>query len=145
MKKFVYWMIFSMVFLAAAGQPGNAAVKTEIPATGHVIVVTYFHNTMRCPTCHKIEDLSNQAIQSGFSKELSSGKLIWRVINVDEPQNEHYNADYQLYTKSLIVSEVKNGKETRWKNLEKIWTLVGDEGQFESYVHDEVADWLKAL
>ena len=153
-RKLIYFMIFGMVFLAIAaipdnppanaGQQDSAAVNPEIPATGHVIVVTYFHNTIRCPTCHRIENLSDQAIHSHFSKGLLSGKLIWRVVNVDEPQNEHYNTDYQLYTKSLIVSEVKDGKEVRWKNLEKIWTLVGDENQFDNYVQTEIADWLKA-
>ncbi len=69
--------------------------------------------------------------------------LIIRVINVDEPENKHYNDDYQLYTKSLIISEMKDGKEERWKNLEKIWVLVRDDEKFDAYVKDEITDWLK--
>ncbi|MDO9264459.1 MAG: nitrophenyl compound nitroreductase subunit ArsF family protein, partial [Desulfosalsimonadaceae bacterium] len=78
-----------------------------------------------------------------FENELKTGKLVFRVINVDESANEHYNTDYQLYTKSLIVSDVKDGKEVRWKNLEKIWEFVRDEEQFDKYVHAEIKDWLK--
>jgi hypothetical protein len=38
----------------------------------------------------------------------------------------------------VILSRVENGKETTWKNLEKIWELVGDKGAFVKYVQDEV-------
>ena len=140
------WLIFFMLAFAvqtvsAGDKAGDKAREIQKPA--HSIVVTYFHTTMRCPTCHKIEELSTQAVKSHFVKELSTGKVVWRVINVDAPENDHYNKDYQLYTKSLIVSEVKDGKEVRWKNLEKIWELVRDEEQFNKYVHTEIKDWLK--
>ena len=137
-------MMAAPAFSADLAKPAKTeTAKTEAPKPAHSIVVTYFHNTMRCPTCHKIEELSTQAIKFHFEKELSTGKLVFRVINVDEPANEHYNTDYQLYTKSLIVSEVRDGKEVRWKNLEKIWEFVRDEEQFDKYVHTEIADWLK--
>ena len=147
-KKSIYPLMFCMVCMIMMAAPAFSAdaakaVKTEVPKPAHLIVVTYFHNTMRCPTCHKIEELSTQAIKFHFEKELKAGKLVFRVINVDEPANEHYNTDYQLYTKSLIVSEIKDGKEIRWKNLEKIWEFVRDEEQFDKYVHTEIADWLK--
>jgi hypothetical protein len=87
--------------------------------------------------------LSADAIRSNFSEALKNGTLVWRVINVDEPGNQHYNKDYQLYTKSLIISEVKDGKEIRWKNLEKVWTFVRDDQKFEQYVTSEIHDWLK--
>ena len=142
--------IFGMVmmtvpaFAADTDKPAKTeTVKTEVPKPAHSIVVTYFHTTMRCPTCHKIEELSAQAVKFHFEKELLTGKVVWRVINVDEPENDHYNKDYQLYTKSLIVSEVKDGKEVRWKNLEKIWVLVREEEEFDKYVDAEIKDWLK--
>ena len=153
LKKSIYplmFCIFGMVMMTAPAFSADAAksvktetVKTEAPKPAHSVAVTYFHNTVRCPTCHKIEEQSTQAIKFHFEKELKAGKLVFRVINVDEPANEHYNTDYQLYTKSLIVSEIKDGKEVRWKNLEKIWEFVRDEEQFDKYVHTEIADWLK--
>jgi len=52
--------------------------------------------------------------------------------------------DYELYTKSVVLSETKNGKEVRWKNLDKVWTLLGDEAAFKKYVRDEVSAYLKS-
>lgn len=102
------------------------------------IIAYYFHGIRRCPSCMKIEAYSQEAIQTGFAEDLKSGKMEWHVINIDESPNEHYEKDYQLYTKSLILSQIENGKETTWKNLEKVWELLGDKDAFIKYVQDEV-------
>jgi hypothetical protein len=102
------------------------------------IIAYYFHGIRRCPSCMKIEAYSQEAVQTGFAEDLKSGKMEWHVINIEEPPNEHYEKDYQLYTKSLILSRVENGKETKWKNLDKVWELLGDKEAFIKYVQDEV-------
>ena len=147
-KKYSWLLAFLIVFTlmmttpAFSGETGKVQ-KTDVNQPSHYLVVTYFHTTFRCPTCHRIEELSSQAVKANFAYELKTGKVVWQVINVDEPENKHYNKDYQLYTKSLIISEVKDGKEVRWKNLEKIWTLVRNEAKFDEYVKTEIMEWLK--
>lgn len=148
MKLIKRHMVSLVFFIFMTALPSFSADKADAPkpdATpmSHYISATYFHTTARCPTCHKIEQLSSQAVTSNFENELKTGKVVWRVINVDESENKHYNTDYQLYTKSLIISEVKDSKEVRWKNLEKIWTFVRDEEKFDAYVKTEINDWLK--
>ena len=140
------WLLFLMFTLTvcdafASEKTGN--VKTEIQKPAQYLVVTYFHTTARCPTCHKIEELSDDAMKSNFGDALKSGKLVWRIINVDEPENKHFIQYYQLYSKHLIVSEMKDGKEARWKDLKDIWTLVRNDEKFENYVKTEINDWLK--
>jgi len=138
---------FILIIVMTAAPAFSADVgktpKTDVKPLPHYISVTYFYTTVRCPTCHRIEELSSQTVKANFADELKTGNVVWRVINVDEPENKHYNKDYQLYTKSLIISEVKDGKELRWKNLEKIWTLVRNEEKFDNYVKTEIKDWLK--
>ncbi|GAK54466.1 hypothetical protein U14_05751 [Candidatus Moduliflexus flocculans] len=107
------------------------------------IKVYYFHGTARCPSCKTIEELTNFAIVNGFKKELESGVLEFNAINVETPENQHFIKDYQLYTKSVIVSEVIDGKERRWKNLEKVWQLLMQEKAFTMYVQQEVSAYLE--
>jgi len=107
------------------------------------VIAYYFHGTMRCPTCHKLEQYSKEAIETNFKDALASGKLEFKVVNVEDKGNEHYGSDYQLYTKSLILSLVKDGKEIKWKNLDKIWEYVGNKQRFIDYVKSGVADLLK--
>jgi hypothetical protein len=90
----------------------------------------------------RIESFSREAIETGFGEELKNGNVAWRLVNLDEPANKHYIDDYQLYTKSVIVSEVRNGKEVRWKNLAKVWQFTNDKKAFKRYVEDEVRAYL---
>jgi hypothetical protein len=110
---------------------------------GAHVIAYYFHGTMRCPTCYKLEQYSREAIEANFKDSLRSGKLEFKVVNVEDKGNEHYTGDYQLYTKSLILSLNKDGKETKWNNMNKIWEYVGNKQRFIDYVKSGVANLLK--
>jgi len=74
--------------------------------------------------------------------DLKGGTLEWQVINIDEDANKHYIKEYQLYTKSVILSHVKDGKEVAWKNLDKVWTLLGNKQDFVDYVQAETRTFM---
>lgn len=107
------------------------------------VYVYYFHGSMRCPTCYKLEQYSKEAIEGNFKSELASGKLELKVINIEEKGNAHFINDYQLYTKALVLSLVKDGREVKSRNLHKIWELVGNKDKFIAYIKEEVANFLK--
>jgi hypothetical protein len=107
------------------------------------VIAYYFHGTARCPTCYKLEQYSKEAIETNFKDALASGKLEFRAVNVEDKGDEHYGSDYQLYTKSLILSLVKDGKQIKWINLDKIWEYVGNHQRFVDYVKSGVAELLK--
>jgi hypothetical protein len=154
---FIVGLSIMFCFLACqAGQPKSqkqsaakeplaaapaASIKTDTAkasvATGKIIVY-YFHNNMRCPTCYKLENYAKSEVESSFADAIKNGKLEWKTVNVDDKGNEHYNDDYKLYSKSVIVSTIKDGKESSWKNLDKIWELVHEEGKYREYIRNEV-------
>ena len=103
----------------------------------------YFHGSMRCATCYKLEQYSKEAIESNFKSELASGKVEFKVINIEEKGNVHFINDYQLYTKALVLSLIKDGKEVKSKNLNKIWELVGNKDKFIEYIKEELTNFLK--
>jgi hypothetical protein len=103
----------------------------------------YFHGTMRCPTCRKLEQYSKEVIERNFALDLASGGLAFKVVNVEERENEHYVKEYNLYTKSLVLSKVIDGKEISAKNLDKIWEYVGNKQKFSEYVTREIREFLK--
>ena len=65
-----------------------------------------------------------------------------KVINVDEKENSNFSKDYQLFTRSVVVSDIVNGKETQWKNLQKVWELVRNEEAFKEYIQNEIKAYL---
>jgi len=114
------------------------STQTAQSDTGDKVVVYYLHLNRRCQTCKKLEAYSHEALEDGFAKQLADSSIIWRVVNFEEKDNEHYGAHYQLYSQSLILSQVHNGKEIPWENLDKIWELVGHKDKYLSYVQNEL-------
>ena len=130
------------VVVAASGAPvvapptAAATAVAEAPAASAGIRVYYFHGTTRCATCKTIEAYAHEAVASAFAPELKAGSLEWTVVNVDEPANQHFTRDFQLYTRSVVVVDAKDPK--RFKVLDRVWQLVGDKAAFQKYVEQEI-------
>jgi len=86
---------------------------------------------------------SYEAIRKSFPTALEEGTLLWKPVNLEEPGNKHFVEQYSLFTKSLIITEVKGGKQIRWKNLNRVWELLGNQEKFFNYVTHEVRDYLE--
>jgi len=131
-----------------ASRPSDTSAPAETPkadqADARKVVAYYFHGNMRCMTCRAIEANARQAIETGFPDALKDGRLQWRVINVEEPRNEHYVTDFKLTTRSVVLQETVGGKQTRWKNLDRVWELIRDKDAFLPYVRKETRDYLGA-
>jgi hypothetical protein len=123
------------------GDGGSASVKE----TSRKFVAYYFHGNFRCNNCRKIEEYSREAVDLYFSEQLKTGELTFKVINTDEPENKRFVEDYQLYTRSLVIAEFKDGKQVKWKNLAKVWDYLNDKEKFYEYVKSEIQNYLEQM
>lgn len=130
----------SAVVLAQAPTPQPAQRVDQKP--NRQIVATYFHGDVRCATCRKLEADARAAIEKAFAAELADGRLVFTAVNVDRPENAHFNEDYKLVTRSLVLTEEVDGKVVRFINLEKIWQLVRNEDAYRDYVVGNVRSYL---
>ena len=122
------------------------AQTAKTPAAGPSrIIAYYFHVTVRCTTCKTIEAYSREAISNHFKNDLDRGRLEWQVVNVQLPENKHFIQDYQLFTKSVVLVHIANGKQLSYKILNDVWELVGDKAQFQAYIDKEVRGYLARL
>jgi len=133
----------STISKAQAGEAGAVTSKKE-KDTGYVIAY-YFHGTYRCSSCRAIEQYSHEAIEENFPYQLETKKLFFKAVNVDLSKNQHFIRDFQLYTRSLIIVEFKNGKQVGWKNLEKVWYYLYDRDAFHEYVRSEIQKSLEKI
>jgi hypothetical protein len=122
---------------------GDGPVATTGAGAGHVTVVYYFHGTKRCHTCRTIEALTREAVESAYSAELADGAVEIRTVNVDEPQNAHFVADYELSMRSVVLVEVVDGVEKRWQRLDEVWQLVDDRDAFVDYIIDNADGFVR--
>jgi hypothetical protein len=148
-------LLIGLTFPAAFGA-SPAASKAAYPAANDAtakkavsspearkLVVYYFHGDARCVTCRKFEALTEEIMRTRFAEDVRRGRVEYRVVNVDDRANSHFVADYGLFTKSVVLSDVRDGDQTRWKNLDKIWEKVRDEAAYRRYIEDEVRSFLK--
>lgn len=138
---FVVASVVALVIKNSSDTGADAVATPEIAGTNGKVVVYYFHRTQRCPTCNKIEELAAKVVKSKFAGALESGKMVWRVVNIEEPGNAHFETDYSLITQSLIVADFRDPAKNHWKNLDKIWELVWTEPEFGDYVASEIASF----
>ncbi len=132
-----------MLLLAAAGLMG-AAEKPKVPAgetakgTNVQVVAYYFHGTIRCETCLKIEKQAREAIERRFPVEMAEKRLVFKPVNYDKPENAHFLKDYKLPCPSLVGVRQKGGKDEKWRLLDKTWDHVEDLFKFNAYVEEQV-------
>lgn len=104
-------------------------------------VVYYFWSNPRCMSCKKIEAYTTEAVKENFAKELENGSLELKII--DYSKDKAKQKKYGLYTKSVVLSKVENGKEVKSKNLDKIWTKLNNEAEFKKYIKTEIQNFIK--
>ncbi len=119
------------------------SAKTEAPAAGKHFVAYYLHGKARCVSCTTIERLTKIALDTHFADAQKSGLMDVRILNVETPENRHYIQDYQITNQSVVLSELQDGKEIRWKNLKQVWRLFRDETAFDDYIRTETDAFLK--
>ena len=121
----------------------QAPVAEQLPLIeGPQVVMTYFLLGKRCTTCRRIEALAKATAEQDFAGELASNKLVFRVIDTNEPAHRHYLKDYQLTTKTVIISRRLDGRETDLKDMEKVWDLVDEETAFRAYLGAQIREYL---
>ena len=92
-----------------------------------------------------MEQYTQEAVEQYFNKEIAAGTLVFKTINFDEKVNKHFVKDYQLYTKSVVISMIKEEKEVKFINLPKIWEYARDKEKFCQYIKTETAQYLEGI
>ena len=80
------------------------------------VEVLYFHGKQRCATCVAIEKQTRDLIERQFAEELKEGKLLFRTIDLSEPDNAALAEQYEVSWSSLFITEWKEGTP-RTENL----------------------------
>jgi len=119
--------------------------KSEEPnAAISQVMAYYFHNTIRCVSCLEIEKIARGAIEEKFANELESGRVQWRLVNMELDENKHFITDYDLTAPSLVYSRIEKERQVMWQKLDQVWDLLDDPGVLGRYVQSELSKCLRA-
>ncbi len=123
----------------------SATVEPSTPKTGAKLIAYYLHGKVRCVTCNDIEKTTQEAVEAGFAKDLDAGRIEWRVVNYEEPGSEHFATDYELAAPSVVLSTMRDGRQTSWKSLPEVWELIGDKPKFRSFIEKNIREQLSGV
>lgn len=82
--------------------------------------VIYFHVNQRCVTCLCFEDHINNVIEKYFQDAIASGKLTYRVLNAQTPQNTEIAKEYGAVGSQLFINTITDGKD-HIEDIDTIW------------------------
>ncbi len=144
------FVIGSLVYLVVKETllSGNEPPRTSATVPARIgdgdpnVIVYFFDSDKECTTCTNLKNYAYEALQTYFPSQLASDEIAWRVFNVDKPENEHYVTEFGLYSKSVVVVRMEDGRQTRWKNLESIWELVYNKPAYLEYIRAEIRDFV---
>lgn len=104
-------MLVSLMLLAC-GEKSNAVTANEQTAgMEDCVEVIYFHGKQRCVTCRAIEQNTKDVLNAQYAKQMQSGQVVLRVIDISKKENEAIAEKYQVTWSSLFLVSHKNGKE----------------------------------
>lgn len=108
------------------------SINTSLPSGSEKIEVFVFHATQRCISCINIGKYTKSVIEEKFPKELKSGKIIFKEVNIDLPENFNMAKDYGVSGSALYINAIKDGKDNHEEDT-TVWRLVTNEAQMKSY------------
>jgi hypothetical protein len=122
-----------------------AAAPTP-PVLQSRIDVVYSHMNQRCPTCLCFEERINTVIEKYFSEQISIGKLTYKVLNAQDPQNAAFARKWGAVGSQLFINTVIN----EFDNIEDIqdiwnWDCRTNQAGFDLKVKDAIEQRLKGL
>ena len=112
MKNLFYTLIAAILLISC----GNGTEKKTETASTDVkqadrIEVLYFHGAQRCVTCKAIEANTKALLDSLYSNEIALGKIVYKIIDISQKENEKVADKYEVTWSSLFVNRWKNGTE----------------------------------
>ena len=140
--------VFAACWASAGSDAKAPSERPAVPAAVQgvadttEVVAYYFHGTVRCQRCLGIEKQARQVIDSRFPADIASGRLTFKALNYDKPENAHFLNDYKLPCPSLVLVRQKAGKDQDWKLLGQTWEMVQIPPALDHYIKEETRKFL---
>jgi len=121
------------------------AGQLQSPLPNRVDVI-YFHVNQRCVTCLCFEQHINTVIETYFRDAITSGKLTYRVLNLQKAENTTIAKKYGAVGSQMFINVIIKGVD----NIEDIqsiwnWKCPGDPRGFERKVKSIIEQSLQEV
>ena len=122
------------------GDPATSTTTTPItestnPGTVPDIKVElyHFHGNAQCPSCTTVGAFAEDTVNRYYIREVASGRLVFRHVNYDLPENKDLVEKYGVTASSLWIGTYVNGKFSKEEDL-KVWYRLDNETEYSTYL-----------
>ncbi|OIO55466.1 hypothetical protein AUJ46_01440 [Candidatus Peregrinibacteria bacterium CG1_02_54_53] len=105
------------------------------------VEVVHFHATQQCISCIAVGRLAKETLKESFSAEMESGRVIFRDVNGELPENSEIVLQYQARGSSLFTNAISQGQEHVEEDT-TVWRLYANEEQYKEYFERKIRDLL---
>jgi hypothetical protein len=117
------------------GNPNNTVERVE---------VMHFHPAQQCYSCRTLGEYSNETVNIFFAPELASGKLVFREVNLDLPENADLVKKYDVTGSSLWVGVYDANGFHKEQNV-NVWYKINNETEFVQYLQPIIRERLNGV
>lgn len=147
-KLFVTALVaFVVASLAALGLREQFRPPEPPPAAEQLpnaLIVFCFHGNERPPKCKNMEAYTHEVLEESFADPLKEGKIVWRVLNYEDPENAHLKNELRVVTSCIVLADTRSDGPGIAKNLEKKASeLIDDKEAFKRFIRDEIEKTLE--
>jgi hypothetical protein len=138
-KIFIGVGVIALILLAVfVVKPKNNLINSSNTTEAAKVQVFLFHATQRCPTCIRIGQWAKATVEERFPEQLKSGKIEFREINIDLPENKALAEKFQAGGSALYINSIKDGQDNIAEDT-MVWQLAGGTAdKFKDYLSNKI-------
>jgi hypothetical protein len=146
MKASIFLSITLMVLFGSCGQNNSSQqvnVNPNNTAQLSRLEVYCFHGTRQCTTCKNMKANTLKALTLHYSKQLQDSSIVFKIVDVDLPENEVLAEKFQATGTALMLNWVKDGKDSIIDMSDFAFEKANDEAIFIKDFSRRIAAFVK--
>ena len=108
--------------------------KVKISGEVEKVEIYHFHTTEQCYSCKTVGAYAEETINTYFSDQLKSGKVVFASINIDLSENKELVDKYEAKGSSLLIGTYgKDGSFVKEENV-NVWYKISNKEDYMNYL-----------
>lgn len=113
---------------------GVSSANPTISADVQKIEIYHFHGTNQCASCIAVGDLAEKTVNTYYSEELKSGKIVFGHINGELSENSELVRKYGATGSSLWIGVYTSDGQFKAEQNINVWYKINDEQDYMNYL-----------
>ncbi|WP_340820617.1 nitrophenyl compound nitroreductase subunit ArsF family protein [Methanolobus sp. WCC4] len=136
MKKILV-ILFVLTLLSSGCVENNdestsLVIDSTLRSDPHIEVI-HFHGMNQCHSCQTVGSYAEETVNTYFADELRSGKLVFRHVNSELPENKELVQRYGVAYSSLWIGTYTENGFSAEQNMD-VWYKIDDKAEYMSYL-----------